>query len=46
MENHENNGHEYGLQAGDQAQYSTVDIYTEFSDWLKTNVLNYIKAQK
>lgn len=46
MNNHEGNGHEYGLQAGDQKHYPTSEVYTEFSNWLEANVLNFIKAQQ
>ncbi len=46
MKNHEENGHEYGLQESDPQQYSTKEIYVEFSHWLKLNVLGYITKHK
>jgi len=39
-------GREYGLEAGDPAQYSIQEVYKEFCNWLTTNVLEYIRKQK
>lgn len=46
LEHHTDLGREYGLEDGDQPYYLTSEVYQEFCEWLKVNVLDYIRAQK